>query len=332
MRRHGLLAALTLAAVVVVGGPIEAYLKLGIETGSESVAVAWGPGPIRYFITDRDVPGVSAEAFRAAVGRAFDSWQAVPMASATFEEVGFTLAPPSNEDGMTTLGFEDRADLDARIVAVTSFLLEVTTGEIVEGDIAFNTASAWSVAADFSGFDVESIAVHEIGHLLGLGHSAIGETELLPSGRRRVLAAETVMFPLAFLIGTLEGRTLRPDDIAGISDLYPTGGFREQTGSIAGTVQRDGVNVVGAHVLAFQLESGRLVANFSLSDDGRYVIAGLEPGLYIVRVEPLDDADLNSFFNDVGPIDIDFQTAFADDIVIVTAGTTAIADVQVMAK
>ena len=332
MKCHGLLAALTLAAVVGGGGPIKAYLKLGVETGSGSVAVAWAPGPIRYFISDRSVPGVSAEAFRAAVGRAFDAWQAVPTASATFEEVGFTLAPPSNEDGMTTLGFEDRADLDARVLAVTSFLVEVTTGEIVEADIAFNTASAWSVAGDVSGFDVESIAVHEIGHLLGLGHSAIGETELLPGGRRQLLAAETVMFPLAFSPGTFAGRTLRADDIAGISDLYPTGDFRQQTGSIAGTIQRDGVTVVGAHVLAFQLESGRLVANFSLPGDGRYVIAGLEPGSYIVRVEPLDDADLNSFFDDVGPIDIDFQTAFADDIVIVTAGTTASADVQVMAK
>ena len=115
---------------------------------------------------------------------------------------------------------------------------------------------------DGSGFDVESIAVHEIGHLLGLGHSAIGETEVLPSGGRRLLAAETVMFPLAFAIGSLEGRTLRPDDIAGVSDLYPTGDFRQATGSITGTIQKNGVNVVGAHVLAFHLESGRLVGEF----------------------------------------------------------------------
>ena len=233
---------------------------------------------------------------------------------------------------MTTLGFSDRADLDARVVAVTSFLIEVTTGEIVEADIAFNTASIWSVTGDGSGFDVESIAVHEIGHLLGLGHSAIGETEVLPSGGRRLLAAETVMFPLAFAIGSLEGRTLRPDDIAGVSDLYPTGDFRQATGSITGTIQKNGVNVVGAHVLAFHLESGRLVGNFTLSNTGRYVIAGLAPGAYVVRVEPLDDGDLSSFFEDVGPVDTEFRAAFAAELVIVGPGVTALADVPVSAK
>jgi hypothetical protein len=42
---------------------------------------------------------------------------------------------------------------------------------------------------------------------------------------------------------------------------------------------------------------GRARRRLTLSEDGSYTIAGLEPGPYVIRVEPLDDADINSFFD-----------------------------------
>src|SRR4029077_11914279 len=91
---------------------------------------------------------------------------------------------------------------------------------------------------------------HEIGHLSGLSHSALGETELRPGGGRLVTASEAVMFPIAYAIGSIAGRTLKADDIAGISDLYPAG---EATtyGSVSGRVTKNGVPLFGAHVVAF---------------------------------------------------------------------------------
>ena len=84
---------------------------------------------------------------------------------------------------------------------------------------------------------------------------------------------------------------LQPDDRAGINDLYPTAEFSEQTSSIGGRITKNGSGVFGAHVAAFNLETGALVGGFSLESDGTYVVAGLSPGSYVVRVEPLDDAD-----------------------------------------
>jgi len=169
--------------------------------------------------------------------------------------------------------------------------------------------------------DVESIALHEIGHLHGLGHSALGETEL-NAGGRRVIGAEAIMFPIAFSAGSLN-RAPRADDIAGISDIYGNDRFRAATGSIAGRVTKNGAGILGAHIVAFNPASGKLVGGFTLSQDGTFVIAGLEPGPQILRAEPLDDGDAGSFLDASLNIDLDFRPAFYDRLVTVPRGGTS---------
>jgi hypothetical protein len=208
-----------------------------------------------------------------------------------------------------------------RVLAATSFLVDASTGALIESDIFFNSAFSWSAAqaGEASRFDLESIALHEIGHLSGLAHSAIGETELREGGGRRVVASGSVMFPIAFAAGTTAGRTLKADDIAGISDVYPDGDFA-QLGSISGSVTKDGQPIFGAHVVAFNVASGSMVAGFTLNTQGQFSIAGLSPGPHLVRVEPLDDADLDSFFDTSRTVDIDFRVVFFDRVVVVPRG------------
>jgi hypothetical protein len=299
---------------------MDAYLKLGARVGSRTVTLRWEQLPIRYFVTNGGVPGVTAQQFETVAARAFATWNAVETAETSAEFVGFTAAPPLNQDSQTVLGFLNRPELE-RVLAATTFFIDTTDGEILESDIFFNAAFPWSVAAsgESGRFDLESIALHEIGHLLGLGHSALGETEVRPGGRR-VLAAEAVMFPIAFSAGTIEGRTLRPDDISGISDIYPTTEFTRERGSISGRVTKDGAGIFGAHVTAFHLETGRFVAGFTLSDEGTYTIAGLEAGPYVLRVEPLDDGDVESFFGANENVDVDFRVKFHERIVAVPRG------------
>src|SRR4029077_6718449 len=130
-------------------------------------------------------------------------------------------------------------------------------------------------------YDLESVALHEIGHFSGLGHSALGETELRDTGGRRVLAAEAVMFPIAFAPGTTAARTLKADDIAGISDVYPETEFQQNFGSVSGHVTKDGEGVFGARVVAFDRARRTMVGSFSLNAQGQFSIAGLSPGIHV---------------------------------------------------
>lgn len=328
MKRIALLVVIS-ACVALAPVHLLAYLKLGVEVGGRTVAAHWSSLPARYFVTNTGADNVSPSQFQGAILAAFSTWQDVPTSTFSANFSGFTSARPLDQDDMSVLGFSNRPDLD-RVLGATTFVVNTTTGEIVESDIFFNSAFDWSTSqgGQSGRFDLQSIALHEIGHFQGLGHSALGETELRAGGGRRVLAAGAVMFPNAFSAGNIEERTLRADDIAGISDIYPGSDFRSRTGSIGGKVTKNGAGVFGAHIVAFNLQSGEMVANFSLDRDGTFAIAGLEPGPYVLRVEPVDDAELESFFDPPPDPDIRFAPKFFEKIVIAPRGGSA-GDVEI---
>ena len=306
--------------IVLAAVPLGAYLKLGSRVGSRTVTLRWRQFPVRYFVTDRGVDGVSAQQFQTAISRAFGKWDDVATAELSSQFAGFTQQSPEDSDDQSVLGFLNRPDQN-RTLAATSFFIDTSDGRILESDIFFNSTFAWSVSESGTAgrFDIESIAVHEIGHLLGLSHSALGETELI-SGGRRVIAAETVMFPIAFSAGNTSDRELKADDIAGLSDIYGTSAFTRQFGSISGRVTKNGAGVIGAHVIAFNPRTQKLVGGFSLSEEGSFVIAGLEPGPHVLRAEPLDDGDIESFFDSSLGVDVNFNVKFYERVVVVPRG------------
>nr|DBA32511.1 TPA: hypothetical protein GDO54_000296 [Pyxicephalus adspersus] len=75
-------------------------------------------------------------------------------------------------------------------------------GDHIGGDIHIDDDETWTV--DFSDYNLFSVAVHEIGHSLGLGHSG---------------NAQALMFPFYTYFNS-EAFTLPDDDVLGIQELY----------------------------------------------------------------------------------------------------------------
>ncbi|KAJ4961364.1 hypothetical protein NE237_021274 [Protea cynaroides] len=137
---------------------------------------------------------------KTVFSRAFERWAAVtPL---TFTETDYYLEAEikigfyvgDHGDGES---FDGSMGTLAHSFSPTTgwFHLDNEEDWVVEGDV---TKSSSTVA-----IDLESVAVHEIGHVLGLGHSSVEEAIMYPSISARTRKTE-----------------LADDDIEGIQELY----------------------------------------------------------------------------------------------------------------
>jgi hypothetical protein len=83
-------------------------------------------------------------------------------------------------------------------VLATTMLPPPLNGGSLSGDIIFNSSQPWHVG---SNFDIETVAIHEIGHALGMGHSGIASADMY-----------------AYYQNVRQ--TLDPDDVAGIQSIW----------------------------------------------------------------------------------------------------------------
>lgn len=123
-----------------------------------------------------------------------------------FRDTTWPYSDPNNTLGLTTVTFN--AD----------------TGEIYDADMELNATGKNLSTTDTvpaNGFDLLSVVTHESGHFLGLAHAT---------------DATATMFA-SYKPGTTSLRSLAPDDIAGICDVYPSKARR----SVAATVSAMGV-------------------------------------------------------------------------------------------
>jgi hypothetical protein len=199
---------------------------------TEGVPVYWPVNCIGFDVQqDASAKWVDFAHASAVAARAFQTWSSANCGggvgpSLEFHDLGpVACAKHEYNDQQKSVGgnaniimFRDN-DWDASglsdsgsTLALTTLTFNLATGEIYDADIEINGEKPISAedAIPSDTYDLQSILTHEIGHFLGLAHSAVPCTDV-----------DCPTMNALYTRGSADFRSLEADDVEGICAVYP---------------------------------------------------------------------------------------------------------------
>jgi len=286
MTGRRLSAILALLALLGAHAPLRAY-TIQYRDASGLIARRWLTQPIIISLsTSLASPPENIKAGSDVIGaarRALRHWSSI--SNVQFFETSSpvqTLSPANAGDhvNLITVSGDNASSFNSEENPGRTRVFSDASGAITEADIALNPHVLFSSDGTVGTYDLESTFTHEIGHLLGLEHSAILGATMQPRQAMNGL----------FGLPAFTQRSLSEDDIAGVHALY---GSRAGTGSLFGRLVASSVGgqsgpIFGAHVFAEEASTGRVIAGSITLHSGDYRIEGLPVGGYRVIGQGLD--------------------------------------------
>jgi len=229
--------------------------------------------------------GVNTSTMRFTIGNAL---------ATDYTASNYSAVYSNNGDGLNPVLFDtDGAILDALFGQGTkNYMLGYAgstysaSGIYLEGHAVVNGYLSMSDAT------TTMVIAHELGHLFGIDHTQLDDSQGLPRDDY------PVMYPVVYR--TLN--SLHEDDAASVTALYPAGNVASVYGKLTGTfTDANGAPILGTNIWAEEVTTGKLysvVSDFLAQGNG-YFRLYLPAGTYQLNAEPLEP----SFFgaSSVGP-------------------------------
>src|SRR5438094_1692902 len=215
MMRKAISVLTTMVLIVGASLPATAY-SLHYHDASRIVARRWLRNPIIIAFSrslNSPPPNVKVGSdVSGAARRALQHWAAA--ANIQFLETSSSdtsISPANAGDGVSliTVSTDNLAAFGSSNSPGRTRVFYDSGGAIVEADIALNPAEIFSSDGTAGTYDLESTFTHEVGHLLGLEHSAILGATMQPRQAMNGL----------YNLPAFTQRTLSEDDIAGARAL-----------------------------------------------------------------------------------------------------------------
>ena len=252
---------LTITIAAIASAPAFGAARLTYFNNGVLIPVAWPDSsfPVRYAI-DRRVTQVIPQV-AALLDRAAKDWAAIPDSSLSFQSLGIVDGASAGKDGRNTISVTDDLFADQKFIAMTTNWYD-ESGRIIEADMEIDPLAV------SGGYNLQQLVDHEMGHLLGLDHSAV---------------LSSVMYPY---IGNGTTVALDSDDRIAISTAYsktkPLSGA-----TLEGRVYGDDGGIFAAQVVA-ENDEGEPVATALSDKNGNFSLQGVPAGTYRIYAEPLD--------------------------------------------